>query len=534
MVNEPKIILDSRYGSIPTNIPSINTKATKTGNESLFPVVVHIHGGSFIMGGSHNYPALALASTGLVVVTFNYRLGVFGFFPTNPDHIPTNIGLMDQILVMEWVQRHIDRFYGDPKDVTLMGESAGAASVAVHLVSPKVQSKGLFAKAIMISGSDMAPWASLTYTDNKTDKLTAKFIDILGCNYDVVNSDNIEACLRNASSSELLDAVEKIEKHYEREIWTPVINEKLGILLRKPFPHPPSAKPSAIPLLIGVMDAEASIHGAHLLWKWFKYALSPTSEFPRGLFKLSVLKLLKAYGIPDSQSLALKITETYKCSNDDSSCHQQLLEVFSDFFCNAPTYRAALEQAKVNASVYFFSMTYRSPKELRPQIYGTYHGTEIPYVFGFSFLDDIHWSTLFDSATMPVSMRMNDYRNPKDIKMARLLISLWSSFIKTGNPTPDPKTLGFLWTPLSDESLPYLNISDESKMMYNYRQQYIQLWTPSFNSTTYHKELMREIVVKASTCVAVSAVICLVACVGLVYTSMKRRQRRRALIIEAV
>lgn len=52
----------------------------KTGNEPLFPVVVHIHGGSFTMGGSHNYPALALASAGLVVVTFNYRLGVLGKF----------------------------------------------------------------------------------------------------------------------------------------------------------------------------------------------------------------------------------------------------------------------------------------------------------------------------------------------------------------------------------------------------------------------------------------------------------------------
>lgn len=60
----------------------------------------------------------------------------------------------------------------------------------------------------MISGSDMAPWASLTYTDNKIEKMTAKLIDFLGCNYGVVNSNDFEACLRNASSNELLDAVE--------------------------------------------------------------------------------------------------------------------------------------------------------------------------------------------------------------------------------------------------------------------------------------------------------------------------------------
>uniref|UniRef100_A0A0R3SRZ5 COesterase domain-containing protein n=1 Tax=Hymenolepis diminuta TaxID=6216 RepID=A0A0R3SRZ5_HYMDI len=447
-------------------------------SKSLFPVLIHIHGGSFQMGSSHSYPALALASTGLVVVTFNYRLGLLGFFPSNTDHIPTNIGMMDQILVMEWVQRHISRFYGNSKDVTIMGESAGAASVAIHLVSPKVKYRGLFSKAIIISGSDMAPWASLAYKDNKSENLTSKLADVLGCKYKVANSNDADMCLRNVSSYDLLDAVEKLEKEHEREMWTPVIDENEGVLLRKPFPNSPSVKPSPIPLLIGVMDSEASIHATYLLWKWFRYSLPTYAKLPGSMFEKSVLKLLKTYGIQNSQELLSKIIATYNCSGDSSSCHKQLFEVFSDFFCNAPTYRAALEQAKVNPNVFFFSMTHRSPKELRPSIYGTYHGTEIPYIFGYPFLDDDYWPSLFDLASIPMRAQVNDYRNPKDIGMARLLISLWSNFIKTGNPTPDTKTLGFLWTPLSNESRPYLNITNESKMMYNYRQRYMKLWTP--------------------------------------------------------
>ncbi|VUZ52859.1 unnamed protein product, partial [Hymenolepis diminuta] len=207
-----------------------------------------------------------------------------------------------------------------------------------------------------------------------------------------------------------------------------------------------------------------------------------------------------------------------------SSLARSSQRVFSDFFCNAPTYRAALEQAKVNPNVFFFSMTHRSPKELRPSIYGTYHGTEIPYIFGYPFLDDDYWPSLFDLASIPMRAQVNDYRNPKDIGMARLLISLWSNFIKTGNPTPDTKTLGFLWTPLSNESRPYLNITNESKMMYNYRQRYMKLWTPDCGS-------MKEIVVKTIICIATSVVLYVAACAGLMYNSRKRRSQRRLVIV---
>ncbi|KAM3178901.1 hypothetical protein ACTXT7_001648 [Hymenolepis weldensis] len=62
----------------------------------------------------------------------------------------------------------------------------------------------------------------------------------------------------------------------------------------------------------------------------------------------------------------------------------------------------------------------------------TYHGIEIPYIFGYSFLDDDYWPSLFDLASIPMRAQVNGYRNPKDIEVSRLLISLWSNFIKTG------------------------------------------------------------------------------------------------------
>ncbi|VDP74306.1 unnamed protein product [Schistosoma mattheei] len=109
---------------------------TLDASNTRYPVIVHIHGGSYVYGSSHMYPGLALASKGLVVVTFNYRLGPFGFLATGDHASIGNYGLWDQLLAITWVKQNIEWFQGDPEKITLMGESAGAASVGLHLISP--------------------------------------------------------------------------------------------------------------------------------------------------------------------------------------------------------------------------------------------------------------------------------------------------------------------------------------------------------------------------------------------------------------
>jgi para-nitrobenzyl esterase len=121
------------------------------------PVLVFIHGGAFIIGSGAQYPGDDLARRGdIVVVTLNYRLGIFGFnaFPEiyeGDERFVANAGLLDQRLALEWVRDNIAAFGGDPERVTIAGESAGAASVAFHLVSSP--SHPLFARAILQSGT---------------------------------------------------------------------------------------------------------------------------------------------------------------------------------------------------------------------------------------------------------------------------------------------------------------------------------------------------------------------------------------------
>ena len=125
------------------------------------PVLVWIYGGGFVNGGSSppTYSGAELAKQGIMGVSFNYRIARFGTFAhpqltqANPDGgLLGNYGYMDQLAALKWIQRNIAAFGGDPKDVTIAGESAGGMSVHTLVTSPLT--KGLFAKAVIMSGGD--------------------------------------------------------------------------------------------------------------------------------------------------------------------------------------------------------------------------------------------------------------------------------------------------------------------------------------------------------------------------------------------
>src|SRR6201996_1123713 len=132
-----------------------------TSSSGGMPVLVYFYGGGFVAGdGSEpRYDGESMATKGIIALTVNYRLGVFGLFSSaeltreSPDHSSGNYGLMDQAAALRWVQNNIAAFGGDPKRVTIAGESAGSISVSALMASPV--SKGLFAAAIGESGSLM-------------------------------------------------------------------------------------------------------------------------------------------------------------------------------------------------------------------------------------------------------------------------------------------------------------------------------------------------------------------------------------------
>ncbi|CAG9765443.1 unnamed protein product [Ceutorhynchus assimilis] len=142
-----------------------------------YPVMINIHGGGYISGSglvtSGGYPKY-LVQQDVIFVSFNYRLGVFGFLSTNDSVIPGNAGLSDQILALKWIQKNIASFGGDPNKVTILGQSAGGSSVGYLIQSP--QASGLFSAAIMESGNALVPWGYQRHAKEYSFK-TGSFVD---------------------------------------------------------------------------------------------------------------------------------------------------------------------------------------------------------------------------------------------------------------------------------------------------------------------------------------------------------------------
>lgn len=162
------------------------------------PVMVFIHGGGFVIG-SKDAPVsdgTEFAKSGLVCVAINYRLGIDGFLPI--PGVPTNLGLRDMLFALQWVQRNIAEFGGDPSNVTVFGESAGAMAIADLVTSPLA--KGLFKRAIIESGH-----GAMVRDISVAQRLVRKLAKILRVSPD-------EKGFRNASFDQAWKAMEKVSK----------------------------------------------------------------------------------------------------------------------------------------------------------------------------------------------------------------------------------------------------------------------------------------------------------------------------------
>ena len=183
------------------------------------PVMVYIHGGGYEGGTSRILPGDILALHGVVVVVIQYRLGPFGFLTTGDSAAPGNFGMLDQVEALKWIKENIENFGGDPSKVTIFGESAGATSVTLHLLSPL--SEGLFHQAIAESGVDLSPFAvqnvsfGLRFTKELAEKL------------DCTTSDHsvMVDCIRDKRDTDIQKASDSINYRYYDDLrWAPVVD----------------------------------------------------------------------------------------------------------------------------------------------------------------------------------------------------------------------------------------------------------------------------------------------------------------------
>jgi para-nitrobenzyl esterase len=231
-------------GSTSEDCLYLNVFAPADARDRNLPVMVWIHGGSLLTGESNDYNPAALVRNGVIVVTINYRLGALGFLAdtalaTAPGGPSGDYGLMDQQAALGWVQHNIRGFGGDPRNVTLFGESAGGLSVLAQLVSPGA--RGLFQRAVVESGTYDLAQPSLATAESSGAAFAAK----VGCAGNTAA--DTAACLRRLPVSAILDTEDT--GGYHPNIDSAVLPRSIGTALA-------TGQFSHVPVIIGTNHDE--------------------------------------------------------------------------------------------------------------------------------------------------------------------------------------------------------------------------------------------------------------------------------------
>lgn len=400
----PRCMQSNRLGDIDAGNPRmaedclyLNVWTPATSATDRLPVMVWIHGGSNNVGaGSQpDYRGDHLAAKGVVVVTINYRLDVFGFL-AHPEltresgsNASGNYGLLDQIAALAWVSKNIAAFGGDPTQVTIFGESAGAFDVSLLMVSPLA--KGLFARAIGESGGALTPipaFGPKPLAVGEADGV--KFGQAMGA--------SSLAELRAKSAEDVLQAAIKSP-----------INFGFGVVDGYVVPdHPAKAYAAGnftrVPLLVGFNQDEGSLFAARLV-KWGPDTPS-YAERIRAQFKDQADAVLKLYP-PGATAEADKATYA---------------ALFGDEIIAYGTWAWA-ERASATTPTWRYFFTRRPPGAPELSVFpltgpGVYHSAELYYVFNNLAIRDWPWEA-------------------DDRRLADAMTSYWVNFARTGNPNGD-------------------------------------------------------------------------------------------------
>lgn len=256
---------DSAEDCLFLNIVAPNKRAPRLRHPNGYPVVVWIHGGDFLLGAANEYDATALALSGVVAVTINYRLGILGFLATDfeedAENNRGNYGVGDQRLALQWVRDNIAAFGGDPNSVTIMGESAGGSSIGYHIASPA--SEGLFHRAVMMSNANVYRSFNLSVAAKEYWSVA---VSGAGCG-GLSTSAATYQCLRETDLQDVLYAgclaygvmmAQPDFKHEDMVLYYPLIGKGEDMLPMRPFEAWEAGAINRVPMIIGSMSHDGS------------------------------------------------------------------------------------------------------------------------------------------------------------------------------------------------------------------------------------------------------------------------------------
>lgn len=400
----------------------------------LLPTVVFIHGGAFQWGDSALFlydPANFVALTGDVVfVTFNYRVSMFGFLDIGDPKQASggNLGLWDQNLLLKWVQSNIAYFGGDPKRVTLWGQSAGAMSVALHAQSP--HSAGLFQKVIMQSG---APFSLVLNRVFNTRENFKSIVSMLRC-YNATKEGagdtlrDVMYCLRRAEASSVFDRIESTP--ILQRWFVPIENDTF---FPEPFMSPSSWKPFGVrDVLIGTTANEGTMFYNMVLSAFPRLSDAQPDEYRM----LATVALSKMFDMPLSQAKSL--ADFYFSKDDASRTYEQArdttAELVGDAFIDCPTELFSQSAAANGVRVYRYLFAHEASHSFVPAWMGVAHAADLLYTLGsLPFMKDEGRYTEPLGKVGKRFLQTQDYTKEEE-KLMKEMVQAFAHFIRKDKP----------------------------------------------------------------------------------------------------
>ncbi|MDT5136909.1 MAG: para-nitrobenzyl esterase [Mycobacterium sp.] len=387
-----------RYQPMSEDCLTLNVVTPEASPAEPLPVMVFIHGGGYILGSSATplYDGAALARRGCVYVSVNYRLGALGCLDlsslSTPDiTIDGNLYLQDLVLALGWIKDNIAGFGGDPDNVTIFGESAGAHITATLLAVPAAA--GLFHRAISES-----PAAGMTRSQELAAEFATRFAHLLGA-----RSQDAASAVMRASASQLIDTQHRlIDQGMQQRLGAFPIGPVFGdeVVPIDPVEAMRSGQAHRVPLIVGTNADEGRLFTRFL-------GMLPTNE--------AMVEALLSDLEPEARQ---RITAAYPKYPNQSAC----IQLGGDFAFSSAAWQIA-EAHGIHAPTYLYRYDY-APRTLQWSGFGATHATELFAVF------DIYRTRFGALLTAAADQRAA-------LRVSNEVQRRWRSFSRTGVPGDD-------------------------------------------------------------------------------------------------
>ncbi|XP_023305877.1 glutactin [Lucilia cuprina] len=394
------------------------------------PVMFYIYGGGFYNGSNIDHPPRHLLEKDVVLVVPNYRIGALGWLSTLSEEMPGNAPVGDLLLALQWVQDYIHLFGGDPKQVTIFGQSAGTAMSGVLLFSPNTPIE-YFQRSIVQSGSIFGTWA----INREPLEQVKRICSNLMCDK-CESKQELYECLRNVKVSKLLEVTQS-------ESFAPIMGDFYEIL-----PSEPESLLKDFNRSVPIMTGFTKHDGTFVLASYYDAMKSyienlntvSVRDFAKGLLDMS----MDNTGLSKNLLTKLLFSKNLLDSNDHKNATPAYFDLTSIIAMKSPVLTLAKNMLNKNlAPVYLYSFDYEGSN------------TRFGYEFGnehYPFEGGVHHSN--DN----IYLFSTHHLNEEDTKMAMKMVEIWTSFAIEGKPhiQNDIEIL-----PMKTDSGPYFRINSD-------------------------------------------------------------------------